>query len=50
WFMGLDHAREVIGKWQEDYNSIRPHSSLGRLTPEEFLVKQTECFQKQVVY
>ncbi|NTW83534.1 MAG: transposase [Chlorobiaceae bacterium] len=26
--MSLGHARKVIGQWQEDYNSIRPHSSL----------------------
>ena len=23
WFLSLEHAREVIGQWQEDYNSIR---------------------------
>jgi len=50
WFMSLDHAREVIGQWQEDFNSIRPHSSLGQLTPEEFLVQQTDCCQEKVVY
>ena len=49
WFLSLDHAREVIGQWQEDYNSIRPHSSLGRLTPEEFLVQQTDFCQEEVV-
>ena len=50
WFMSLDHAREVIGQWQEDYNSIRPHSGLGRLTPEEFLVQQKDFYQEEVVY
>jgi len=49
WFMSLEHAREIIGQWREDYNSIRPHSSLGALTPEEFLVQQTEFCQKEVV-
>jgi len=49
WFLSLDHAREVIGQWQEDYNSIRPHSSLGRLTPVEFLVQQTNFCQEEVV-
>jgi len=48
WFMSLDHAREVIGDWRDDYQSIRPHSGLGRLTPDEFRVRETECFQKQV--
>jgi putative transposase len=49
WFMSLDHASEVIEQWQEDYNFIRPHSSLGRLTPEEFLVQQTDFCQEEVV-
>jgi putative transposase len=49
WFMSLNHACEVIGQWQGDYNSIRPHSSLGRLTPEEFLVQQTDFCQEEVV-
>jgi transposase InsO family protein len=35
-FFGLDHARELIGDWVEDYNSARPHSSLGYRTPEAF--------------
>jgi hypothetical protein len=25
---GLDHARQVIGSWADDYNSVRPDSSL----------------------
>lgn len=49
WFMSLDHVREVIGQWRDDYHSVRPHSGLGRLTPEEFRVRETESFQKQVV-
>lgn len=28
WFYGLEHAREVVGEWLEDYNERRPHSSL----------------------
>ncbi len=50
WFLSLKHAREVIAEWQKDYNSILPHSSLGKQTPEEFLVQQTESCQKEVVY
>ena len=49
WFLNLEHAREIIGEWLEDYNSIRPHSSLGTLTPEEFLVQQAEFCQKEAV-
>lgn len=36
WFVGLDHAREVIEAWRVDYNEVRPHSALGNLTPAEF--------------
>ena len=36
WFVDLRHAREVIEAWRVDYNTVRPHSSLRYLTPEEF--------------
>lgn len=37
WFESVDHARELCEAWREDYNTIRPHSSLGGLSPEQFL-------------
>ena len=40
WFMSLPHARQVIEEWRIDYNEARPHSSLGYLTPEEFIRKE----------
>ena len=39
WFINLDHARQIIEEWRIDYNEVRPHSSLGYLTPEEFARK-----------
>jgi putative transposase len=36
WFYGLEHAREVIAAWLDDYNERRPHSSLDGLTPAEY--------------
>jgi putative transposase len=36
WFDSLDHARRLIEEWRVDYNSERPHSSLGDLTPIEY--------------
>src|SRR3954469_23018028 len=35
-FFGLDHARSAILEWAEDYNTTRPHSSLGYQTPAAF--------------
>jgi len=37
WFISLKHTREVIESWRKDYNTARPHSSLGGMTPKEFL-------------
>lgn len=35
-FTSLAHAREVLSLWRDDYNTIRPHSGLGNLTPEAY--------------
>jgi transposase InsO family protein len=35
-FFGLDHARNALAEWVEDYNTTRPHSSLGYQTPATF--------------
>lgn len=35
-FYSLTHARVVIEDWKEEYNTARPHSSLGYLTPAEY--------------
>ena len=35
-FLSLDDARQKIETWRQDYNEVRPHSSLGNLTPIEF--------------
>ncbi len=36
WFVSLDDARRIIEAWRVDYNTVRPHSSLGYRAPEEF--------------
>lgn len=36
WFLSLHEARVLIEAWRKDYNSTRPHSSLGNITPAEF--------------
>jgi len=44
WFLTLEHARGIIEKWRVDYNNERPHSSLGYLTPEEFIKQESVKF------
>lgn len=36
WFKSVYEARGIIEAWRADYNEIRPHSSLGNLTPSEY--------------
>lgn len=38
-FHSLDHARCVIDEWTKDYNTERPHSSLGYQTPAEYAAR-----------
>ena len=35
-FLSLTEARRTIAAWRYDYNYLRPHGSLGALTPNEF--------------
>jgi putative transposase len=36
WHTSLEDARQIIEAWRKDYNTVRPHSSLGYRTPEEY--------------
>lgn len=36
-FVTIDEARRHLEAWRLDYNRARPHSSLGNLTPEEYV-------------
>ena len=40
WFCSRAEAKVVIEAWRRHYNAVRPHSSLGYLTPAEFIAKQ----------
>lgn len=42
WFLDLQDAKIKIEAWWRDYNSHRPHSSLGYLTPQEFADKMKQ--------
>ena len=36
WFETLHWARSTIAIWRQDYNEVRPHSSVGRILPVHF--------------
>jgi putative transposase len=42
-FTSLQDAKQKIEAWRIDYNQHRPHSSLGNLTPSEFVRKHQDC-------
>jgi transposase InsO family protein len=35
-FTSLNHVREALAIWREDYNTVRPHSALGNLPPDTY--------------
>ena len=37
WFISLKHARDIIENWPMDYHKGRPHTSLGGMTPREYV-------------
>ena len=46
WFRSRTEARAVIETWRKHYNNVRPHSSLGGLTPSEFMTQFKESRSK----
>lgn len=42
WFRSRAEAKVVIESWRRHYNEVRPHSSLGYLTPAAFAAKVRE--------
>ena len=39
WFVTMAQAKRIIENWRIEYNTERPHSSLGNLTPVAFAAK-----------
>ncbi|MBT2163468.1 transposase [Zobellia sp. KMM 6746] len=39
WFFSLEDAQKKFDIWREDYNGFRPHSSLGNMSPNEYIEK-----------
>jgi putative transposase len=37
YFLNLEDARRKIEAWRDFYNEIRPHSSLGKISPRKFI-------------
>lgn len=42
WFTSLIHAKHIIAAWKDDYNHVRPHSSLNYDTPAGWAEKQAQ--------
>ena len=42
WFRSRAEAKVIIEAWRREYNEVRPHSSLGQLTPNEFINQLSE--------
>ena len=45
-FSSLAHAPIALATWQIDYNTVRPHSSLGNLTPLEYANRSRPASQR----
>jgi hypothetical protein len=39
WFRNLYEARARTANWRENYNTVRPHSSLAYRTPDDFATR-----------
>jgi putative transposase len=45
-FTSLKHVREALATWMEDYNTVRPHSSLGNLPPADYAKRSAPDMQR----
>ena len=50
WFKNRLDAKVVIEDWRREYNTVRPHSSLGNLTPLEFVKKTSTTTQTEAIF
>jgi putative transposase len=47
WFRSRAEAKVIIEAWRRHYNEVRPHSSLGYLTPTEFVARLANTASRQ---
>jgi putative transposase len=47
WFRSRAEAKIIIETWRRHYNEVRPHMSLGYLTPNEFVARQANPASRQ---
>lgn len=45
-FGSLAHARAALAQWKLDYNTVRPHSSIGDLPPADYAKLSTPASQR----
>ena len=46
-FGSITEARVIIEDWRNEYNTYRPHSALGGLTPAEYAARGRESKENQ---
>jgi putative transposase len=50
WFKDRVDAKVLIETWRREYNEVRPHSSLGQLTPAEFVGRIRSSEQREAIF
>jgi putative transposase len=50
WFQNRVDAKVLIEAWRREYNEVRPHSSLGQLTPAEFAGRKNSSVRPGAVF
>ena len=48
WFKSMEELNDRIQEWAVIYNTIRPHSSIGYLTPDELELKNNKLYFRAV--
>jgi len=49
WFRSRAEAKVIIETWRRHFNEVRPHSSLGYLTPNEFVAQGARSAPRQAM-